>query len=71
MCLSGFLCNHFFCVVVSARFGHWHKDRAGQAPARVGPRLIIFVMGGVSFSEIRSAYEVTAAAKNWEIIIGM
>jgi len=54
---------------VSARYGQWHKDRS-QAPTRLGPRLIIFVIGGVTFSEIRCAYEVTAAVKHWDIIIG-
>ncbi|KAG5881160.1 hypothetical protein JTB14_024576 [Gonioctena quinquepunctata] len=53
----------------SARYGQWHKDRGQQAIKNV-PRLLIFVVGGISFSEIRCAYEVTNSQKNWEVIIG-
>lgn len=53
----------------SARYGHWHKDK-GQQTVKNVPRLLVFVVGGVSFSEIRCAYEVTNAVKNWEVIMG-
>ncbi|XP_071443014.1 protein ROP [Hetaerina americana] len=53
----------------SARYGHWHKDK-GQQTVKNVPRLIVFVIGGICFSEIRCAYEVTNALKNWEVIIG-
>ncbi|KAK5649752.1 hypothetical protein RI129_000781 [Pyrocoelia pectoralis] len=53
----------------SVRYGHWHKDK-GQQTVKNVPRLLVFVVGGICFSEIRCAYEVTNAVKNWEVIIG-
>ncbi|XP_037530414.1 syntaxin-binding protein 3 [Nematolebias whitei] len=52
---------------VSAR--QKHKPNA-QDERRTGSRLIIFVIGGISYSEMRAAYEVTQAVKSCEVIIG-
>ncbi|CAG7725911.1 unnamed protein product [Allacma fusca] len=53
----------------SARYGPLHREK--QTPAvRNVPRLIIFIVGGVTFSEMRAAYEVTNAVRNWEVIVG-
>ncbi|KAI9189265.1 syntaxin binding protein 1 [Blastocladiella emersonii ATCC 22665] len=43
-------------------------DAAAAGPPK-GGRLIVFVLGGMTYSEIRSVYEV-AAAMNKEVIIG-
>jgi len=53
----------------SARFGQWHKDKKDCTTKNL-PRIICFVVGGNSFSEMRAAYEVTAERKNWEVIMG-
>lgn len=65
MTLEMFLmCLHLF---FSAR----QKPRANYLEDRKnGSKLIVFVIGGITYSEMRCAYEVSQAHKSCEVIIG-
>lgn len=57
-------CNEMHCSARQKPKGSYQDERRSNA------RLIIFVIGGITYSEMRSAYEVSQAYKSCEVIIG-
>ena len=60
-----------FLTFFSGRYGGWHSrdtDRASNKKSL--PRILVYIMGGTTFSEFRVGYEITNERKNWEVIVG-
>ncbi|GMT05231.1 hypothetical protein PENTCL1PPCAC_27405, partial [Pristionchus entomophagus] len=68
--LSGKPSSQTYRAPTSARYGQWHNERGQQKANRSVPRLIIFIVGGVTYSEMRVAYEISKDKKPWEVVIG-
>merc|ERR1719336_1766356 len=55
----------------SARYGGWASGgKNQQSAAKTSPRIMVFIAGGATYSEMRAGYEVTNDKKNWEIVMG-
>jgi syntaxin-binding protein 1 len=54
----------------SGRHGGWHKKDEEASSRKNVPRILVYIMGGTTFSEYRVGYEVTNDRKQWEVIIG-
>lgn len=53
----------------SNRYGRWHKDKGDQT--RNVSRVIVFILGGATYSEARVGYEVSNdKSPSWEVIVG-
>ena len=48
---------------------HTHTQSSGAVAKKGGPTIIVFVVGGMTYSEMRAAYEASAST-NCEMIIG-
>jgi len=53
----------------SNRYGRWHKDKGDQT--RNVSRVIVFILGGATYSEARVGYEIShEKSPSWEVLIG-
>ena len=48
----------------------WAERAKTKAVKEPRQRLIVFQLGGITYSEVRSAYKVTASSNNREVFIG-
>ena len=62
--------SYLLLWIISQRFGNWHKDKTQEVSRKNVPRLIVFIMGGATYSEFRVGYEISNEKKNWEVIVG-
>jgi len=54
----------------SNRYGRWHKDKSDLTSRNIS-RVIVFVIGGATFSEARCGYEISREKQNsWEVVVG-
>ena len=49
---------------------HTHTHTQSQAAKKAGPTIIIFIIGGMTHSEMRAIYEVSKASTDCEVVIG-
>ena len=59
----------FIADSTSKRYGLPKSDN-GNKQGKKEARVIVFIMGGISYSECRVAYEVTNEKRNHEVIVG-
>jgi len=59
-----------FSAPSSGRYGGWHSRETQANVQKNVPRVLVYIMGGVTFSEFRVGYEITNDRKNWEVIVG-
>lgn len=58
-------------AAAGTRSARWQfRPKEATAEVKSGPRLIVFIVGGACYSELRSAYEVSASKSEWEVIVG-
>ena len=56
----------FYCTVQALSF----FATGGAATQRNVPRLIAFIIGGITYSEMRVCYEVTKMNPKWDVVVG-
>merc|ERR1711899_417221 len=59
-----------FSAPSSGRYGGWHSRETQANVQKNVPRVLVYIMGGMTFSEFRVGYEITNDRKNWEVIVG-
>lgn len=59
--------KEIFSFINSRYNATWYK---GEDQKKEGSNIILFIIGGVTYSEMRCVYEVSKNSKNWNIVIG-